>query len=533
MAGTILPAVSGWHRFDPFASAGAGSGTEESRAFLQERLAFFARLAAVFVLFTYVALVAAEALAGDGSGNPWLGTYGALHAATAAVLALVWLVCRGAPLSREALGALDLLGSLAACTTASLALAFPEANADHKFRMLLGVSNALIARAATIPSPAQWTFGVSAAAVVPTIALTWVFHALRGDPLAVVWRETAVSALWCGVAVCVATLVSRVIYGLRRKIAQALKLGQYTLEEKLAEGGMGVVYRARHALLRRPTAVKLLPPEKAGEKSLERFEREVQLTSVLTHPNTVAIYDYGRTADGIFYYAMEYLEGMNLEDLVRTEGAQPQARVIHVLRQICGSLAEAHGVGLIHRDIKPANVILCERGGTPDVVKVVDFGLVRETRGAPASATGEQSIAGTPLYLAPEAIRSPETLDARGDLYAVGAVGYFLLTGRPVFEAGTLVEVCGHHLHTVPDPPSRRAAAAVDPELEACLLECLAKDRELRPASASALEQRLAECPVPRWTDADARARWATRTGAIAPPAGQASEMLTVDIGAR
>ena len=532
MAGTILPAVPGWRRFDPFAPAGAGSGTEESRAFLQERLAFFARLAAVFVLATYAALVVAEAAAGDGSGRPWLGTYGALHVATAAVLVLVWLACRRGPLSPGALGGLDLVGSVAACTTASLALGFPEATPDHKFRMLLGVSNALIARAATIPSPAQWTFGVSAAAVLPSIALTWVFHALRGDAAAVAARETAVSALWCAAAVGIATLVSRVIYGLRRKVAEALKLGQYTLEEKLAEGGMGVVYRARHALLRRPTAVKLLPPEKAGDRSLERFEREVQLTSILTHPNTVAVYDYGRTADGIFYYAMEYLEGMNLEDLVRAEGAQPQGRVVHVLRQICGSLAEAHGVGLIHRDIKPANVILCERGGAPDVVKVVDFGLVRDIRGADVTVTGEPTIAGTPLYLAPEAIRAPETLDGRGDLYAVGAVGYFLLTGRPVFEGGTLVDVCGHHLHTAPEPPSRRVAA-LDPALEACILDCLRKEPEARPPTARALEERLAACPVPPWSEADARAWWATRKGAIAPQAGQVSEMLTVDIGAR
>ena len=537
MAATILPAVPPWPRFDPFSSAGASLATEESRAFLQERIAFFARLGAGFVLAAYVALVAAEVLGGGEGADVWLGAYGALHVASAAVLAAVWLLCSRGPLSREALGALDMIGSLAACTTASLALAFPGATEEHKFRMLLGVSNALIARAAAIPSPAQWTFGVSAAAVVPSIALTYLFHALRGDAAGASARETATTALWCVIAVTIATLVSRVIYGLRRKVAEARRLGQYTLEEKIAEGGMGVVYRARHAMLRRPTAVKLLPPEKAGERSLERFEREVQLTSILTHPNTVAVYDYGRTPDGIFYYAMEYLEGLTLEDLVRASGPQPQARVVHIARQICGSLAEAHAVGLIHRDIKPANVVLCERGGVPDVVKVLDFGLVREARGTgDPAATVDQAIAGTPLYMAPEAIRTPDAVDARSDVYAVGAVAYFLLAGRPMFEGRTRVEVCAHQLHTVPAPPSRAAGVAVDPALEALVLECLRKEPGERPASARPGEERLAACAIAPWTAAAARAWSAVRTPvASRPPAAGASvpEMLTIDLARR
>jgi serine/threonine protein kinase len=276
---------------------------------------------------------------------------------------------------------------------------------------------------------------------------------------------------------------------------------------------MGVVYRARHAMLRRPTAVKLLPPGQAGEHALKRFEREVQLTSILTHPNTVAIYDYGRTPDGVFYYAMEYLEGTNLDDLVRQDGRQPPSRVVHILRQICGSLEEAHGIGLIHRDIKPANVILCERGGSPDVAKVLDFGLVRDLHGPEQVAlTSERSIAGTPLYLSPEAIRAPETVDARSDLYAVGAVAYYLLTGQPVFDGGSLVEVCGHHLHTAPEPPSRRAGISIDPGLEACVLQCLEKDAARRPQTARALGDRLAACGVAAWTEDDARAWWASRS---------------------
>jgi len=540
-AGTILPAVpSGiprWFRFDPFSSGGASLDPEENRAFLQERIAFFTRLGAAFVLATYLALVLAQRLDAGREGTVWLGAYGVLHVATAAVFAAVWLACRGGPRSSEALGALDMLGSLAVCTTASLALAFPEATPDHKFRMLLWVSNGLIARAAAIPSPPQWTFSVSAAAVLPSVVFTYVFHALRGDPAAAAARETATAALWGVVAVSIATLVSKVIYGLRRKVQEAQRLGQYTLEEKVAEGGMGVVYRARHAMLRRPTAIKLLPPGKAGEHSLKRFEREVQLTSILTHPNTVAIYDYGRTPDGVFYYAMEYLEGMNLDDLVREDGRQPPARVVHVLRQICGSLEEAHGIGLIHRDIKPANVILCERGGAPDVAKVVDFGLVRDLHGEEEVAlTSERAIAGTPLYLSPEAIRAPETVDARSDLYAVGAVAYYLLTGHPVFEGRSLVEVCGHHLHTAPEPPSQRAGIAIDPGLEACVLECLEKDPSRRPQTARALGERLAASGVAAWTEDDARAWWAARgprRPAPLPPTPALSESMTVDVASR
>src|SRR5512136_349670 len=187
-----------------------------------------------------------------------------------------------------------------------------------------------------------------------------------------------------------AIITSHVIYGLQREIHRVRRLGQYALEEKLGEGGMGVVYRASHAMLRRPTAVKLLAPEKAGLETIARFEREVRLTARLTHPNTITIYDYGRTHEGIFYYAMELLDGATLEEVVEVGGALPPGRAIHVASQIASALVEAHGAGLIHRDIKPANVLLCERGGVPDVVKVVDFGLVREleTGGTALSRTG-------------------------------------------------------------------------------------------------------------------------------------------------
>ena len=239
---------------------------------------------------------------------------------------------------------------------------------------------------------------------------------------------------------------------------------------------MGAVYRARHAMLRRPTAVKLLPPERAGGHDVHRFEREVQATALLSHPNTVAIYDYGRTPDGIFYYAMEYLEGIDLEALVTGFGPQPPGRVVHLLGQVAGALGEAHAAGLVHRDVKPGNVILCQRGGAPDVAKVVDFGLVRELAGAgPRTETALDVVKGTPLYLSPEAITRPDRVDARSDLYAVGALAYFLLTGRHPFEGATVVEVCSHHLHTLPEPPSASSAAPCPADLEALVLACLEK----------------------------------------------------------
>jgi serine/threonine-protein kinase len=235
----------------------------------------------------------------------------------------------------------------------------------------------------------------------------------------------------------------------------------------------------------------------------------VQLTARLSHPNTVAVFDYGRTPDGVFYYAMEYLDGVNLETLVREDGPQPPARVVHVLRQVAAALVEAHGIGLVHRDVKPENILLCERGGVPDVAKVVDFGLVKDLEHRGASLSRADVVQGTPLYLSPEAITAPDRVDARGDLYALGAVGYYVLTGRHVFSGATLIEVCSHHLHTPPEPPSARLGRAVPGALEAILLACLEKDPARRPPSAAALRDSLRNVDgIAEWSEADARAWW-------------------------
>jgi len=230
----------------------------------------------------------------------------------------------------------------------------------------------------------------------------------------------------------------------------------------------------------------------------------------------VTVFDYGRTTDGVFYYAMELLEGASLEEIVEVDGPQPEERVIHLLEQAASSLAEAHDAGLIHRDIKPGNILVVDRGGISDQVKVVDFGLVKDVGfRALGEATSEpaltvaNTVVGTPLYMAPETFTAPETVDARADLYALGAVGYWLLTGTHVFGGNSIIEVCGHHMHSMPDPPSTRLGAPVAADLEAVLLACLAKRPQDRPASAHVLRERLRACVgAGRWTNARAAQWW-------------------------
>ncbi len=276
----------------------------------------------------------------------------------------------------------------------------------------------------------------------------------------------------------------------RRRMEKAERtikhLGQYTLEEKIGSGGMGSVYRAQHAFLRRATAVKLLNSDNVTEGGIARFEREVQLTSRLNHPNTIAVYDYGKTPEGVFYYAMEYLEGINLQDLVKRCGPLPEGRVVSILKQVCGSLAEAHDIGLIHRDIKPENIVLTYRAGMPDFVKVLDFGLVKAADAEETAKLTQANVTvGTPHYLSPEAMDRPDTVTSLADIYAIGAVGYFLLTGAPVFSGKTVMEICMKHVRAIPDSPSQRLGHAVSPRLEALILRCLAKDPKDRPSSAA------------------------------------------------
>ncbi len=298
-------------------------------------------------------------------------------------------------------------------------------------------------------------------------------------------------------------------FRLRRQVDRLERLGQYQLEEKIGEGGLGIVYRGHHALLQRPTAIKMIRPEKISGAALARFEREVRLTSQLTHPNTIEIYDYGHTPQGVFYYAMEFLEGLNLAELVARDGPLPPARAIHLLRQICGSLGEAHAMGLVHRDVKPQNAMLCRRGGMGDVVKVLDFGLVKHIEAVTSEMTAPGLVAGTPGYMAPERFRDPLTTDPRSDLYAVGAVAFFLLAGRAPIGGATPLAMMEQALHGEPPDLAAAARRPLPDELVALVRSCLSPSPDDRPATARDLDKQLGTIEVdPPWTAEDSERWW-------------------------
>ena len=345
------------------------------------------------------------------------------------------------------------------------------------------------------------------------------------------FQYLATRALWLGIAGTIVVYGSYRIEILRQEVLEARKLGQYLLKERLGAGGMGEVYLAEHVLLRRPCAIKLIRPERAGDpENLLRFVREVQTTATLTHPNTVQIFDYGHAEDGTFYYVMEFLSGLTLGQLVKRHGRLPAARAVHFVRQICAALREAHAVGLIHRDIKPGNVMVCERGGLHDVVKLLDFGLVLAPDAGPDGErlTQEGAIAGTPAYMSPEQASGRQDLDARSDIYSVGCLAYFLLTGQSPFAGRSAVQMLAAHLYEPPVPLTARCPE-VPEELQAIVLRCLAKDPAERFASAENLESALADCPmVGSWTEAEAACWWRSHQARVSEESGKgASERTT------
>jgi eukaryotic-like serine/threonine-protein kinase len=483
--------------------------SEDARAFLQARLALFWKVLFFFTL--------AGGLLGLAGPMVKPGVDLLITAGNVVLNGVLWLVCRRGKRSIRFCRTVDAVGLIASgiigvFLTRYLLASFVREHAlvtaegrlmaDGYICMidLAPIAMFLAIRAALVPSRAWRTAIVTGVVAAEKIVLCSVLVPTSDggiawrdpDQGAYPWLPSTLFMMWA-IAVITCTVISWVIYGLRAEVREARRFGQYVLERKVGEGAMGVVYRATHSMLRRPAAIKLLLKDRATERDLQRFEREVQHTSRLVHPNTISIFDYGRTAEGVFYYVMEYLDGLDLQRLVDQFGPLPPARAIHILAQISGALAEAHALGLIHRDIKPANIILTERPDEPDVVKVVDFGLVKKFEGDVAESTTE-TMAGTPLYMSPEAITTPDAIDGRADLYAVGAVAYLLLTGHQVFEAASVLEVFSKHLHEVPRPPSEWLDKPLPADLEAIVLACLAKDRDARPASAGALRASLLAC---------------------------------------
>lgn len=323
--------------------------------------------------------------------------------------------------------------------------------------------------------------------------------------------------------VAMAYVGARVVYQLGTEVKRARELGSYRLEAKLGEGGMGEVWRARHRMLARPAAVKLIRPVLAGngrdggsDEALRRFEREAQVIARLRSPHTVDLFDFGVADDGAFYYAMELLDGLDADSLLRRFGPIPPERAIYLLRQVCHSLSEAQSCGLVHRDIKPANVFLCRYGEEYDFVKVLDFGIVgavRERNGPSAAATAgetrEGRIQGTPAFIAPEQALGT-AVDSRADIYATGCLAYWLLTGQFVFTAETSMGLVLHHAGTAPTPPSSRIDRPIPKRFDDLVLACLAKDPAGRPQTARELSSRLAEVDgASAWTQDRARAWWA------------------------
>ncbi|MEM7136043.1 MAG: serine/threonine-protein kinase [Myxococcota bacterium] len=523
----------------------------EERAFLQDRIGFFGWLSGTVSLIAYVFLLVLAVLRGD-----LLETIRApdmlWHLSAVAVMAMLWVLTRGGPKSERYLYAVEAVAivCVAVAYTGMLA-AIPPGEAPG----LVGafaMTYFLLAHAILVPSTALRTAVLGVAMAIPLlVGVYWKFSqagvesvsnfgqdAVSGSGIPLAATRTVLTAMWWTCTTVFCTWTSRVIFGLRREIKSVRKLGQYTLERQLGQGGMGVVYRASHAMLRRPTAVKLLLEEHNSTGAMARFEREVQLTANLTHPNTVRVFDYGRTPDGTFYYVMEYLDGADLAAVVSRDGAQPPARVVSILRQAASALQEAHGIGLIHRDIKPSNILLTRQGGIPDIAKVLDFGLVKDLQADDEDGlTRGEEIRGTPQYLAPESISRPAAVDGRSDLYALGAVGYFLLTGEHVFSGATIVEICAHHLHSTPVPPSERANRPVPQELEALLLRCLNKDPADRPSSAAELVEALDALGEPTWTQKEAETWWAKHgawlTRQSAGTTEASGKTIAVDFAAR
>ncbi|HEU4954480.1 MAG TPA: protein kinase, partial [Gemmatimonadales bacterium] len=475
-----------------------GLDSSGGTGFVRERLALLAKTLFLVSFGFWLFLLASLTLIGGAdafavvSGPVALG-----HICASLTMAGLWLVTTRTRLSLKALGALDAVSFALAGVFLSWMTITDE---GQILQVLLALLVTVMVRAILMPSRPGRTALISALVFAPTVVVCITRHHPTGllpgfSPGYQKLHMTLNTILWAVLGTIVATIVSRVLYGLRRQVAEASELGQYLLEEKIGGGGMGEVWRARHRLLIRPAAIKVIRqqavPGMAADPELlmRRFEREARATAALTSPHTVQLYDFGVAEDGRLYYVMELLDGLDLDTMVREEGPVPAERVVHLLRQVCAALQDAHTNGLVHRDIKPANIVV-SRGGTTtyDFVKVLDFGLVKldspgRAGGADAvKLSTEDSWSGTPGYMAPEVVMGATETDHRVDIYALGCVAYWLLTGKLVFEGENAMQVMMQHATAEPRRPSARIGRAMPAALEDAHANGLVH-RDIKPAN--------------------------------------------------
>jgi serine/threonine-protein kinase len=489
-----------------------------AREFLQSRVSIYIAVALSIWSIAFLCDRVINAITETGH-NGW---YTYAHFSAIGLLAVFFLITRRGRCSTPALRVMEVSATLVQAVLGAILFGQLPLAVRPEMLALFGTNLFLLLRAGIVPGTTLGGFWVGVVSVLPANVLTyWLYSTQPPVPNGTdLTSGMLYVAEWSAMTIGATTAIHSVIYGLRARVQE---LGQYTLLHKIGEGGMGVVYRAQHALLRRPTAVKVLSAARTTTIGVARFEREVQLTAELAHPNIVSVYDFGRTPDGSFYYAMELLDGVDLQRLVEEDGPIPPARAVHLLRQAADALAEAHEVGLIHRDIKPANLLVANRARRPDHLTVLDFGLAKEVSSIDAQLqdvqlSGTQELTGTPLYMSPEAIREPKLVDGRSDVYALGAVAYWMLTGSAPFTGRTIVEVCAAHLHKEVEPPSQRIGRALPADLEALVVQCLAKEQAARPDGAVALLERLRAIDAGEWTHAQARQCWKVREARPAPP---------------
>ncbi len=501
-----------------------GLDSSGGTGFVRQRLALLAKTLFLVSFGFWLFLLASLTLIGGADAFAVVrGPVALGHICASLSMAVLWLVTSRARLSLKALGALD----AASFALAGVFLSWMTVSDEGQIlQVLLALLVTVMVRAILMPSRPGRTALISALVFLPTVVVCIARHHpttfLPGfSPGYQKLHMTLNTILWAVLGTVVATIVSRVLYGLRRQVAEASELGQYLLEEKIGGGGMGEVWRARHRLLIRPAAIKIIRqkavPGMATDPELlvRRFEREARATAALTSPHTVQLYDFGVAADGRLYYVMELLDGLDLDTLVRQYGLLPAERVIHLLRQVCAALQDAHANGLVHRDIKPANIVVSRAGTTYDFVKVLDFGLVKldspgRAGGADAvKLSTEDSWSGTPGYMAPEVVMGATETDHRVDIYALGCVAYWLLTGKLVFEGDNAMQVMMKHATAEPERPSARIGRAMPAALEELVMECLEKDPGRRPASAEVVGERLGAVSLDEvWTAERAEGWW-------------------------